>query len=140
MNVWGHQRRVLIGPSKCGDSTIQMRIETGRGSCKTERVRRKDGGKLGQARSTWQGRPFSVVQGEVWAWEECFSIPALACLPDSVASSHHPGKRRKAAQLALPIPPAGSSSSANLRQRWRHTGESLTISYPVSKPLPHGRE
>lgn len=139
MNVRGHQRRVLIGPSKCGDSTIQMRTETGRGSCKTERVRRKDGGKLGQAGSTWQGRPFSAVQGEVWAWGGCFSIPALACLPESVVSSHHPWKWRKAAQLALPIPPAGSSGSANPWQRLRHTGESLTISYPVSKPFQHGR-
>lgn len=50
------------------------------------------------------------------------------------------GERRKAAQLALPILPTGSSSSANLGQRSRHTGESLTISYTVSKPLQHGRE
>lgn len=86
MNVWGHQRRVLIGPSKCGDSTIQMRIQIGRGSCKAERVRRRDGDKLGQAGLMWQGRPFSVVQAEIWAWEECFSIPALASLPESVVS------------------------------------------------------
>ena len=94
----------------------------------------KDPGKMGKGQVHEPGKRPSLQSREgCGSGEDASGIPALALLPKSVAGSHHTGKRREGAQLALLILLVGRSSSANLR---RYT-ETIMLLFPTGlKPLP----
>lgn len=140
--MWSVEEGVLEILLNVESQPSKQEKSTGEESSNVERKRDsgEGPGPWGRARSAGKGEALLFSSGRgAGSEEDARGIPALARLPESVASRHHSGKRGEGAQLALPILPAWCSSSANLGQSSRHTQkESVSTSSSVSKLFQGG--